>query len=142
MIALIVRSKFMNRLTTWTENGAALKLDNPETEEEARIQLIEKYKQAVNKLAAYEDFEYGLEDEQFFRNTIKEHNEKIKLIVVYNNPSDHPNKYVARIFENNKPTNKFIIKDTLDEIHKLIPHIYTRMPADECDNPVVEETWI
>ena len=47
----------MDRLTMRTENGAALKLDNPQNEAEARKQLHDKYLIAVEKLAHYEDLE-------------------------------------------------------------------------------------
>lgn len=44
-------------------NGYALDLDNPQNELEARKQLMEKFKIAVNKLAEFENFmeEYGFE---------------------------------------------------------------------------------
>ena len=45
----------MDRLTKWTLKGAVLLLDSPKSEEEAREQLKEKYKKAVNQLATYED---------------------------------------------------------------------------------------
>lgn len=47
----------MERLTINTPTGAALKLNSPTTEQEARVQLMEAYKVAVNRLAAYEDSE-------------------------------------------------------------------------------------
>lgn len=48
----------MSRLTTRTEDGrAALKLEDPKTEEEARKQLHDKFLVAVEKLARYEDLE-------------------------------------------------------------------------------------
>ena len=47
----------MGRLTIRTEKGAALKLDNPQNEAEARKQLHDKYLIAVEKLAHYEDLE-------------------------------------------------------------------------------------
>lgn len=43
------------RLTQWTENGASLILDNPQNENEARKQLMQKFKLACNKLAELED---------------------------------------------------------------------------------------
>lgn len=43
------------RFTQWTENGASLILDNPQNAEEARMQLMEKFKLACNKLAELED---------------------------------------------------------------------------------------
>ena len=43
------------RFTQWTENGASLKLDNPQNDEQARKQLMEKFKLACNRLAELED---------------------------------------------------------------------------------------
>ena len=45
------------RLTQITPTGAALILDNPKNDQEARIQLMKKYKLAIAKLAMYEDLE-------------------------------------------------------------------------------------
>lgn len=59
----------MKRMTQKTENGFAIKLNDPQNEKEARDQLMKMFAVAVNKLAAYEDT--GLEPEE-----IKE-NEKI-----------------------------------------------------------------
>ena len=47
----------MERLTERTPKGAALKLNNPSNEHEAREQLATAYKVAVEKLADYEDME-------------------------------------------------------------------------------------
>lgn len=47
----------MSRLTIRTDNGAALKLDNPQNEAEARKQLHDKYLIAIDKLAHYETLE-------------------------------------------------------------------------------------
>ena len=47
----------MGRLTIRTEKGAALKLNNPQNEIEARKQLHDKYLIAIEKLAHYEDME-------------------------------------------------------------------------------------
>ena len=47
----------MERLTERTPKGAALKLNNPSNEHEAREQLMSAYKVAIDKLADYEDLE-------------------------------------------------------------------------------------
>lgn len=47
----------MDRLTIRTQKGAALKLNNPQNEIEARKQLHDKYLIAIEKLAHYEDME-------------------------------------------------------------------------------------
>lgn len=44
------------RLTIMTKSGAALILDNPRNDAEARTQLM-KYRLAINKLAVYEQLE-------------------------------------------------------------------------------------
>jgi hypothetical protein len=52
----------MERLTEHTPKGAALKLNSPSSDLEAREQLMAMYPIAINKLAAYEDT--GLSPEQ------------------------------------------------------------------------------
>ena len=56
----------MERLTEKTETGAALKLNAPRTEQEARDQLMAAYEVAINRLAAYEDT--GITPEQITAN--------------------------------------------------------------------------
>ena len=46
---------------------------------------------------------------------------KMPLIVVYNNPEDYPNKYVARVWDVNRPTALVAVADTLEEIREAIP---------------------
>lgn len=41
-------------------------------------------------------------------------------IVIYENPSDYPEKYVARVFDIDVPTNIVMIKDTLAELQNDI----------------------
>ena len=45
------------RLTKRTPTGVALILDSPKNDEEARTQLMKKYRLAIAKLAMYEDLE-------------------------------------------------------------------------------------
>lgn len=63
------------RLTQWTENGASLILDNPQNANEARAQLMEKFKLACNKLAELEDkIEQGtLKEEKTCKNVGEMH---------------------------------------------------------------------
>ena len=46
----------MDRLTIKSGNLYALKLDNPQSDEDARVQLMKYFKLAVNKLAEFENF--------------------------------------------------------------------------------------
>lgn len=69
----------MKRLTQHTAKGASLILDNPKNEIEARKQLMDKFKIAVEKLATYEDT--GLEP--FEVATLKAENEKLKIALSF-----------------------------------------------------------
>ena len=72
----------------------------------------------------------------------------VPLFVVYENPKDFPDKYVVRLWEINRnvkktlPTPYCVVKDTLEEARKAIPHNLYRFGRDSCDDPVVIETWI
>jgi hypothetical protein len=66
----------------------------------------------------------------------------IPIIVVYKNPSDYPDKYVARLWDSDKPTEFVIIKDTLAEVRALIPAGFIRLAPSVGDDPVIVETWI
>lgn len=63
----------MKRLTEKTKTGWALKLDDPQNNEEARKQLMDKFKLACAKLATFEDFmeENSLEDIENLQKLIK-----------------------------------------------------------------------
>ena len=52
----------MNKLTIKTKNGYALKLNNPQSDEEAKAQLMWQYKIAINKLAELENFAEEIEE--------------------------------------------------------------------------------
>ena len=52
----------MKRLTVYTEKGPALSLDGPyRNEQEAKTALMERYRQAVAKLAEYENIDLSPE---------------------------------------------------------------------------------
>lgn len=68
------------------------------------------------------------------------------MVTVYKNPTDFPDKYVARIFDikDGRPLAQpyALIKDSLEEIHKVIPDQFIRMPRDPQDDPKIQEVWI
>lgn len=45
---------------------------------------------------------------------------KVPFIAVYQHPENFPEKYVARIYELDKPTDTLMVKDTLEEIEEDI----------------------
>lgn len=66
----------------------------------------------------------------------------VPIIAVYNSPSDYPGKYVARVWDINKPTKVIVIRDSLEEIRKTIPSYMKRLGACNMDDPVIVETWL
>ena len=67
----------------------------------------------------------------------------ITLHVVYFNPSDYPGKYVLREFVGMTPMPACVVKDTLEEIHALLPknpNLFNLGP--DAIDPVIIEVWI
>lgn len=64
------------------------------------------------------------------------------IITVFKNPADYPGKYVARVFDVDKPTNLAAVADTYEELVAAIPSGMVRMERNEKDDPVIVETWI
>ena len=67
---------------------------------------------------------------------------RLPLICVYNNPSDYPGKYVARVWDVDRPTNLVAIADSLEEIREAKPPEMMIMDRIPNDDPVIVETWI
>jgi hypothetical protein len=68
-------------------------------------------------------------------------NYSMPLITVYRNPSDFKGKFVARLFDLEKPTEYVIVKDTLEEVRAVIPPHFSRFARFEEDDPVIVEVW-
>lgn len=74
----------------------------------------------------------------------------IPIITVYNRPDDYPDKFVARVWDVNRPTNLVAVAETHEQLLEAIPiHQMTRMgggqdddPVIVDDDPVVVEVWI
>jgi len=69
----------------------------------------------------------------------------VPIIAVYNNPSDYPGKYVARLWnveKIGKLTQVAVVKDTLEEIREQIPYGLINVGRSFDDDPVIEEVWI
>lgn len=71
---------------------------------------------------------------------------RFPLIVVYKNPRDYPDAYVARIWEGARslPTNTIIKREKLQEIRKDIKAagFTIRIAPKAGEDPVIVETWI
>jgi len=67
---------------------------------------------------------------------------KLPLICVYNSPSDYPGKFVARLWDVDKPTNIVAVAESLEEIREAKPPEMIIMERQPNDDPVIVETWI
>lgn len=64
------------------------------------------------------------------------------VIVVYENPKDYPRRFVARLFDLDKPTRVAVVKETLDEVRKAIPRSMVSIVRSKFDDPAIFEIWI
>ena len=67
---------------------------------------------------------------------------RVPLICVYKNPTDYPNKYVARLWGVDTPTTLVAVADSLEEIRAAKPPQMVIMQRQPNDDPVIVETWI
>lgn len=61
---------------------------------------------------------------------------------IYDHPKDYPDKFVARKFVLDKPTDETITGNTLDEVRRKLPRGLVRFNRHETDDPVIVETWL
>lgn len=68
---------------------------------------------------------------------------KVPIIAIYKTPKDYPDNYVARLWDINKRVTKYIVlRNSLEDIRKVIPKQMTLVPRSELDDPVIVETWL
>lgn len=68
--------------------------------------------------------------------------EKLSIYTLYKSPLDHPNKFVIRRWENDKPTKDFWIGDTREEVEAKLPLELIWMERHPTDDPVILGVWI
>ena len=68
---------------------------------------------------------------------------KVPIIAVYRGPADYPGKYVARVYDVDRPTNLVAVADEYEDILTAIPAgAMVRMERDPKDDPCIVETWV
>ena len=67
---------------------------------------------------------------------------RMPIIAIYKHPKDYPDKYVARVFDIDRPTFLAVTADTLEEIRGCVPEGMHRVPRSQNDDPTVVESWI
>ncbi len=66
------------------------------------------------------------------------------IAVIYDKPLDFPDKFVIRLFDQNKATNIVALRDSLDECRKecIDAGFYTVLPRSQDDDWCIAETWM
>lgn len=67
---------------------------------------------------------------------------QLPIWVIYKNPLDYPNKFVARKWLTDIPTQTLHTADTLEEIRKQIPTGLVNINRQPSDDPTIVEVWI
>ncbi len=67
---------------------------------------------------------------------------ELPMWVVYEKPSDFPDKFVLRKWLNDEPTEEIQIADTLEDIRKKVPEGLVKISRDLRDDPVIVEVWL
>lgn len=75
--------------------------------------------------------------ETFFQGTGSTIFAEAGIIVLYKNPSDYPDKFVARIFNSDNPTQYIALADTYEEIMGKMPANTVLLERTEKDDPVI-----
>ena len=68
---------------------------------------------------------------------------KLPLFVIYDHPSDHPQRFVARLWDLNRPTEVHETAETLEELHAKLP-LDGMVWVDRYvhDDPTIVGTWV
>lgn len=67
----------------------------------------------------------------------------LPLVTVYYNTSDFPGKYLARLWDMDKPTPYAVVRDTLDLIRLSIPTSFmSNLGRQPLDDPNIVEVWL
>ena len=69
-------------------------------------------------------------------------NDLLPMWVVYDRPTDYPDRIVAQLFENDRPTNICIFADSLREIRQELSPGRICIPRLSRDPLAVVETWL
>lgn len=69
---------------------------------------------------------------------------RVPFIAVYKDPKEYPGKYVARVYDADKPTNVVMVKETYEEIvaemQKDTGMVY--IPPGAEDDPCLMGAWV
>ena len=66
----------------------------------------------------------------------------MEMWVVYERPTDMPEKFVGRKWYLEQPTADIVVADTLLEVRKLLPKGMYRIEKNAADEPHIVEMWV
>jgi hypothetical protein len=66
----------------------------------------------------------------------------LSMWVVFEEPPDFPNQYVARCYRNYAETGEFVVADTLVDVRAKLPPGLMKLERSAKDDPIVRESWI
>jgi hypothetical protein len=66
---------------------------------------------------------------------------KMPIIVIYENPNDYPNKFVARLFDMDKPLKVVVVENDLETLRSRIPRSFMKNPRDITDDEKIVESY-
>lgn len=64
------------------------------------------------------------------------------LICVYNNPTDYPGRYVARLFDGSRATHIIVLADSIEELRMSKPNKMSIIDRTSRDAEIIKEIWI
>lgn len=68
--------------------------------------------------------------------------ETFELWTVYDSPIDLPERFVARKWLLDQPTNELLQDKTLDGLRQKLPRGLVRLERSQHDDPKIVETWV
>jgi len=71
-----------------------------------------------------------------------EQDDDLSMWVVYEDPPEFPNQYVARRYLLDVDTGDYEVGDTLNDVRAKLPPGLMRLERSKHDHPQVRESWI
>lgn len=80
--------------------------------------------------------------ETFIGLNFQELAKKMPVIVIYDHPTDFPDKYVARLFDLNQATSLAMVNNSIHQLRERLPYGLIRMARSVHNDPCILEVWI
>lgn len=62
--------------------------------------------------------------------------------VIYRRPRDFPAHFVARCWDMDKPTDKYLLGRSLEDVRDLLPDGLSQIDRSPTDDPCIVESWL